>query len=122
MTRPLFCAFGLAILVVAALFIAGCSSAVTGTQFQVSPSSLNFGEVITSDRLEITFYEGVEDQTWYITNVPSWLQVLPMSGTGSTIVTVNVIRQNLRPDTYTANLQIQGSADLVIIPVTMKVQ
>lgn len=121
MTKALLCAAGLAV-VALALAPLGCSSAVTGTQFQVTPSSLSFGEVIVSDRLEISFLAGVEDQTWYITGAPTWLRLSPSSGTGNTTVTVEVIRQNLRPDTYSTSLQIQGSADLVNIPVTMKVQ
>ena len=121
MRKALLCAAGLAIVALAFAPL-GCSSAVTGTQFQVTPASLNFGEVIRSERLEISFFAGVEDQRWDITGAPAWLRVSPSSGTGNATVTVEPIRQNLRPDTYSTSLQIHGSADLVNIPVTMKVQ
>lgn len=121
MSRALCTVLGFAV-VGLALASLGCASSAMGTQFQVTPASLDFGEVITSDRLDITFVAGVEDQAWYITSVAEWLRVSPMSGVGSTAVTVEVIRQDLLPDTYSTNLQVQGSADLVTIPVTMEVQ
>ncbi|MBD3174480.1 MAG: hypothetical protein GF320_04835 [Armatimonadia bacterium] len=104
-----------------ATFGAGCAGTATGNQFQVSPATLAFGAEQTTGTLDIVFFDVAQDQTWSITSQPSWTQPTPVSGSGSTVVTVTVDRTGLPPGLYNGTIQIQGNVDLVSINVSMEV-
>ena len=87
----------------------------------ISPSSMNFGELIQSIQLSID-NAGDKELIWEISTSESWLSVFPSSGTTNyelDEVTVTVDRSNLSVDSYNANILISSNGGDYILPISM---
>jgi hypothetical protein len=79
--------------------------------FNVSPTSLNFGKTTTSLNLNIS-NTGTGELTWTVTESAAWLSVSPASGSTTTetdAVAVTVNRTGLNPGTYTTTITITSN-------------
>jgi hypothetical protein len=103
--------------VLAVTFLAGgCPAEDT---LVVTPDELNFGVDGVQQTLSISSMAGTLG-AWTIQTNAQWIDLSARSGTGATMVTVTILRENAPPGDHIATLTIDSNVGRVHVDVRMK--
>lgn len=92
----------------------GEGSSESGPGFEVTPETIAFAGT-SSATMTVQ-----SDGPWTAAASDDWLEVEPEEGSGDATIAVTVDREGLEVDTYEATISIEGGADTVTVPVTMR--